>query len=176
MEFVALTRPARRGQGFTMIEVLVVVLVIGMSAGLVGAALWRSDGDSLLAEAERLAQYFDHAGTEARLSGHAVAWNGESAGYRFSRLSEEAGWREIVAPAMLGARLFPAGVFIEGVHGAAGAPRDAMRLEWSADGPRTPAAITLAMGPGRIVVAVPLVGPARVDQDAARPALRSEPR
>ena len=65
---------ARRagGSGFTLVELLVVLLVIAMASGLVGLALRDGASSRLDREAQRLAALLEAGRAEARASGVAV--------------------------------------------------------------------------------------------------------
>jgi general secretion pathway protein H len=68
-------RAARALQrGFTLIEMLVVLAIVAIAAGLVIVTLPDRGQDRLDEEAERLAALLESARTEARASGIAVYW------------------------------------------------------------------------------------------------------
>ena len=70
------SRPAsaRRARGFTLIELMIVVALVGLAAGLVALAVRDPAATRLEVEANRLAALLDSARAEARASGLAVMW------------------------------------------------------------------------------------------------------
>ncbi|MCC2595584.1 prepilin-type N-terminal cleavage/methylation domain-containing protein [Pusillimonas sp. MFBS29] len=73
-----------RQQGFTLIEVLIVLLIIGIATTTISVAAF-SDTDSLALrkDGQRLAQLFTLAQSEARRAGSPVIWLHDQQGYRF---------------------------------------------------------------------------------------------
>lgn len=73
-------------QGFSLLEVLVVLAIIGIVTGTVGLSV-RSlqEAHSLHTDARRLAQLFAVAQAQARASGRPVVWEHSPQGYRFSQ-------------------------------------------------------------------------------------------
>ena len=153
--------PSRAQSGLTLIEVLAVMLVLGLLAGLIAANLSRHDGQGLRSEAERLAALLAHASAEARLTGKRIAWDGRPGGYGFLRWSESEGWRDFPNDAVLRRRALPAGVVIEGMSGALTDSDGRMRLEFVGDGLATAIEIRLGGGGMRMAVLLPAVGDAR---------------
>lgn len=83
-------RPARAG-GYTLVELLVVLVVIGIMLGLVSLSL-RDDRQARLArDVERLEALFALAAEEAQLSSRAIAWRGDARGYAFFQ-QDRNGW------------------------------------------------------------------------------------
>lgn len=63
---------ARASRGFTLVELLVVLVLIALASGLAGLALRQSDASRLEREALRLAALLEAARAEARATGVAV--------------------------------------------------------------------------------------------------------
>lgn len=78
------TRP--REAGFTLIELVVVVAIVAVAAGLITLSLRDGDQTRLENEAARLAALLEGARTEARVAGLAVAWTPTDDGFRFAGL------------------------------------------------------------------------------------------
>lgn len=74
-----------RQQGFSLLEVLIVLVIVGIAAGAVSvSALSDTDGRALRQDATRLALLFSVAQAEARKSGNAVVWEYGIEGYAFA--------------------------------------------------------------------------------------------
>lgn len=136
-------------RGFTLIEMLVVLLIMGLMVGLVSTTARPDERGQLRIEADRLAQLLELAGTESRLTGKSIAWTADGPGYRFWRFSEEAGWSEISDSDLLRARALPAGMMISGLRVETMKPRGAQgvfRLEFAPNGETLAFAIDLSLG------------------------------
>ena len=75
--------------GFTLIELLVVIAILGIAAAAVALSVSRSDARLLQEETARLGALFRIAQDEARISGRALVWEADLAGYRFRPVDEE---------------------------------------------------------------------------------------
>ena len=64
-------------RGFTLIEMLVVLMIMGLFIGLVSTITRPDDRAVLQLEAERLSQLLDFAASEAQLSGKSIAWTAD---------------------------------------------------------------------------------------------------
>ena len=155
--------PARKScRGFTLIELMVVLLIMGLFAGLV-TTITRPDERALLrVEAERLAQLLDLAATKARLTGKSIAWTADGAAYRFWQFSEETYWSEILDDESLRARILPQGMVITGMQVENMQTLQQMRLEFNPYGETRAFSIELALGAQRCTVAGSPVGEVRV--------------
>lgn len=83
---------ARQPRGFTLIEVLVVVFIIGVIVGMATLSFsGRALDDLAQEEARRLAEIFRLASEEATLTGLEIGWISREGRYRFVALSDQ-GW------------------------------------------------------------------------------------
>lgn len=81
-----------RGSGFTLVEIIVVLFIVGvLCSALVVVAL---PGDAALAdkEARRLAALLELALAETRAGGQAIAWSPEGNGYSFLQRAADGEW------------------------------------------------------------------------------------
>lgn len=76
-------------RGFTLLELLVVLVILGVAAGVVSLSVAPSEQRLAEREAQRLAVLFRLAQDEARTRGRPVAWVADAAGYRFLVGGEE---------------------------------------------------------------------------------------
>ncbi len=91
------TAPAPRTQGFTLLEVLVVVLIIGIVLGIAVISLPGDGDEALRTEARRLDALLDLASEDAIVGNREIALEIQPHGYRFLVQDDEA-WRPIETP------------------------------------------------------------------------------
>ena len=77
-----------RQQGFTLLEVMVVLVIIGIMASLAGLGMGAvgAASNDLRNDARRLAQLFPVAQADARTRGQAIVWEFDETGYSFNYL------------------------------------------------------------------------------------------
>ena len=73
----------RHQTGFTLLEMLVVLVIAGIIAGVASLTLTRNPRADLREEGQRLALLFESANDEAQVRGHPLAWEGSTQGYEF---------------------------------------------------------------------------------------------
>jgi general secretion pathway protein H len=85
-----------RARGFTLIEILLVIAILGVAAAAVAFSISTSDARLLQEETARLGALFRIAQNEARVSGRALVWEADRDGYRFRPLDAEAArdWKD----------------------------------------------------------------------------------
>jgi general secretion pathway protein H len=149
-------------RGFTLIEMLVVLMIMGLFVGLVSAITRPDDRALLRLEAEKLAQLLDFAATEAQLTGKSIAWTADGLGYRFWRAGEDTNWSEIRDSDLLRTRALPQGVAISGFRVENMRPQGAMRLEFAPQGSSLAFTVAMSLGMERYAVTGSPVGDVRI--------------
>ena len=132
--------------GFTLIEMLVVLIIIGLLVGLVAAVTRPDDRAVLEVEAQRLATLLDFAATKSQLTGKSIAWTAQGEEYRFWQYYEDSGWSEIRDGELLRARALPHGMTISDLRIETLRPQGAMRLEFVPYGPNPVFTIEISLG------------------------------
>lgn len=94
---------ANRQGGFTLLEMMVVLLIIGIATAMASvSAFGDNSARALRQDAIRLAHLFTAAQAEARASGRPIAWTYDGDGYHFARLP-----RRLMLPARMAMRAQP---------------------------------------------------------------------
>lgn len=145
-------------RGFTLVEILVVLIVMGVLVSLVAVNLRQDDRDVLRTEAERLAQVLDIAADEARISGKSLAWTANDSSYRFWRLGPENEWSEIRDNDILRARRLSPGVTISELRVEAMRALESKRLEFRGGSLTLAYSIGLSLGAESLVVSASPIG------------------
>jgi len=147
-----LPRTRRGRQGFTLIEMLVVLLIMGLLVGLVSITAQPDDRALLRVEAERLAQLLDLAATESRLTGRSIAWTADGPGYRFWQFSEYSDWSEIDDDDFLHARTLPQGMTISNLRVENTRSSEHMRVEFNSSGSALSFSVEMSLGAAHYTV------------------------
>ncbi len=100
--------------GFTLIELVVILLVLTVIFGMIGINLTRDDSDILRDEGDRMALLIQSAQEEAIMQARPFALTPAREGYEFLRLDDEGKLRPIAAGDLLGPRTLAARVAISG--------------------------------------------------------------
>jgi general secretion pathway protein H len=152
-----------RTTGYTLIEMLVVVLIMGIFLGLVSAVARPDERTRLNIEAERLAQLLNLAAAESRLTGKPIRWTADGPGYRFWRAHEEGGWLEIHNSSdLLRPRTMPDGMVIADFRIESLQRQNAMRLDFMPYGLPLAYTIEMSLGSERVSVAASPFGDAQL--------------
>lgn len=159
--------PAGRVGGFTLLELLVVLIIVAAMVSLAGVNLAPDARQRLREEASRLAVLLGHARDEAITTGVPMAWQGTDDGYRFVRRAADRTWQPVDTDDALRARTLPAGVSFARIDVTMQSPGRAPVIVLAPNGIIEPFRITLANGEYRISVSSDGFG-APVLEDAGR--------
>ncbi|WP_206999889.1 GspH/FimT family pseudopilin [Trinickia mobilis] len=100
--------PGWPAPGFTLLEMLVVLVIAGLLISLAAVTISRNPRTDLNEQAQRLALLFESAGDEAQVRARPIAWQPVNGGYRFDIRTED-GWRPL-RDDLLGPRGWEGGV------------------------------------------------------------------
>lgn len=136
--------------GFTLVEVLVVMVVVGITLALIGLNLMPDDERMVRNEAQRLALLLEQARDEAVAGGEAIAWSAEGERYRFLHQNEEGKWVVRAKDELWRERQFSSGVTLRGLQVNHAAVPSGEPLIFSPAGMGVPFEIELGMNAARI--------------------------
>lgn len=153
----------RLAGGFTLLEMVVVLLIIGISLSLVTPNFMKNDEDVLKEESVRLVALMDYATDTATSQGHWLAWRPTAAGYRFLQLDENKNiWQPIATDEVLRERKLPDGMSIAAANNKQVAVSINSMVILSPSGIQSPYQIELALAKVRRVIRGNLLGKAEI--------------
>jgi general secretion pathway protein H len=121
-------RTPQSGRGFTLIEVLVTLVVIGIAIALVSLTYGHDSAAEIRHEADRLRSALEHATEVAQWRRVPIVWQADGPTYRFLHQVADGRW-EAETDEVLAAHALPAGVRLSaiGPAGSAIAPLVTLR-------------------------------------------------
>jgi len=139
-------------RGFTLIEMLVVLMIVGVALAMVSVNFAPDNRQALENEARRLALLFEQARDEAVTSARAIAWSGDNTGYQFSRRNAEWNWATIADEQIFRPRELPEPVKLADLRVNESKVGPDERLIFSPSGFNAPFALALAAGSERLTI------------------------
>ena len=101
-------RTCRRVPGFTLLELLVVMVIAGIVISLVAVNASPNERGRVLDDGQRIARLFELAQEDAQLGARPIAWEGDAGGWRFLESTPQ-GWvpmrTDVFAPGQWRVRL-----------------------------------------------------------------------
>ncbi len=145
---------AAKPAGFTLIEILVVLVVLGIAATVATLAWSGDDTGAATREARRFAGALEHAAARAQVRAETLGVSAEDTGWRFWRREPQRGaWQPLADDDVLAARTLPGAMRLQASHFAgAPVPPDAI-LPLRPTGRNDPFAFTLSAASITLVVA-----------------------
>lgn len=159
-----------REGGFTLVEILVVVAIIGIVLAIASVNLLPDDRRTLETEAERVALLFDLARDSAISGGEELAWQADGQHYAFYRRDEDKQWVAETGDEMLRPRDWPAGLKLEAMKINHVAATPEARLIFAPSGVALPFELVLSLGQERAGVRGSALGRVEVVRDAPKAA------
>lgn len=164
-------RPARRpAAGFTLVEMLVVLIVLATAAALLVAGIDRDPRRTLAAEARRLAGALEHAAALAQWTGETLGVSASGTSYRFWRRGSDGRWNGIGDDDVLAPRRLPGELQVAVASYAGAAVAADAILPFRGSGRNEPYALVLGSGSTSMVIAADVLN--RVAVAAATPGAR----
>lgn len=135
-----------------------VVLIMGLMAGLISVLVQADQRGLLHVESQRLAQLLDLAAAEARVSGASVAWIATASTYYFEHMTADRGWQTVETNDFLRARVLPSGMTVSALQLENTPLNSPWRIEFPAYGQTSAFTVTLQNGSAYSEVSVSPVG------------------
>ena len=151
---------ARGARGFTLVEVMVVMVIIGITLGLVSLNAIPSPRQDLQKEAQRIALLLQLARDEAIVRNRLIAFEANSERYRFL-VRNETSWDQVINDDLLRERNFknaPITLRLDPPAQTGGTTNTNMRITFGREPVDRPFVLTLSNGEYQVAVRADGVG------------------
>jgi general secretion pathway protein H len=138
-----------RPRGFTLIEILVVLVIISIMVGLISVRMMPDDSALLRTEAERLALLLEQTRDQAVVSGEPIGFSVEQGRYRFWLRDAENQWVPLSGDDLLRQRPLADGVQLAALQVSQVALAEGGRLLFLPTGSNEPFTVDLVLNTAR---------------------------
>lgn len=154
-------------KGFSLIELLLVIAVLGISLTVITPNLARNHSEILNDESLRLVSLLNYASDASISTGRPLLWEQTPGGYRFLERDEHLDiWKPALETYVLRERQLPEKIHIESASNQYGSTR---RVFFSAGGVSSPYAIMLSNGEQKKLISGNLIGQASLQAPSLQP-------
>ena len=147
----------RAARGFTLVEIMVVLVIIGIVLGVVSMNAMPSQRQNLQAEASRIALLLQLARDEAIVRNRLVAFEANAEGYRFIVRNENR-WDLVTTDDLLRERPFKSAPVTLQLEPASDAGSGPMRITFGREPVDKPFVLTLSSGDERVAIRADGIG------------------
>lgn len=137
---------SRRAHGFTLIEMVVVMLLLTIIFGMMGVMLTRNEDDLVHEEASRLALVLQNAQEQAILEGRPYAFALTDSGYRFLAVDVNGRLRPIQTDEILAPHRVPYPIALAPLHSRDSDPKQRDLLLFDPSGEFAPFVMVFKIG------------------------------
>lgn len=156
-------------RAFTLLELLVVLVVIGVAAGLVYVNVGSDERRSAAREAKRLAGALEHAAALAQWRGETLGVSAEGRGYRFWRRDADGRWFPVGDDDVLAPRALSEGHAVSAATYAGAPVASDTIVPFRASGRNEPFALALTSPAGAFTVSADPLNRVRIEPPAGNP-------
>ena len=146
-----------RQNGFTLLELLVVLVIAGITLGIVSFNAMPSPQQALQNEAQRIALLLQLARDEAIVRDRPIAFEVDAEGYRFLQ-REERTWQPLQADDLLRPRQFKRSPVMLSVYPTIPGDAAPMRILFGREPVQTPFVLTLGMADASVAIRADGIG------------------
>lgn len=150
-------RPVRAARGFTLVELMVVMVIIGITLGLVSLNAIPSPRQNLQNEAQRLALLLQLARDEAIVRNRLVAFEADTEHYRFL-VRNETRWDPVTQDDLLRERPFKNAPIVLLLDPPGAGAANPLRITFGREPVDKPFVLTLASGDNSVAIRADGIG------------------